>query len=232
MTAGPHAGIMEEAKKVAEEDGLKLQTVESNDYIQPNVAPAVDDLDADSYQHQPYLDDQAATRGYKFVNVDQTITFPMGIYSRKIKSPEELEENARFGLSNGPTNGGRALLLLQLQGVIKFKLNAGLKVSPRDVAENPKKLKFVELNATQLPRSLGGLDATAINGDYAGKANSDPIKDGIAIGSPKGPCADIVAIRMINKDQPWVAKPMKVYHSDAMKPFIKTKYKDAVIVAW
>ncbi|WP_414056686.1 MetQ/NlpA family ABC transporter substrate-binding protein, partial [Staphylococcus aureus] len=108
---------------------------------QPNAALAAGDLDANSYQHQPYLDDQIATRGYKFVSVGQTITFPMGIYSKKIKSLKELKDGARFGLPNDPTNGGRALLLLQSQGVIKLKPNAGFKASPRDVADNPKKLK-------------------------------------------------------------------------------------------
>ncbi|MGN8085349.1 MetQ/NlpA family ABC transporter substrate-binding protein [Ralstonia sp. 22086] len=232
VTAGPHAEIMEEVKKVAEKDGLKLQIVEFNDYIQPNAALAAGDLDANSYQHQPYLDDQIATRGYKFVSVGQTITFPMGIYSKKIKSLKELKDGARFGLPNDPTNGGRALLLLQSQGVIKLKPNAGFKASPRDVAENPKKLKFVELDAAQLPRSLDDLDAAAVNGNYAEKANLDPTKDGIAIESPKGPYANVIAVRAADKDQPWVAKLVKAYHSDAVKAFVKAKYKDAVIVAW
>jgi D-methionine transport system substrate-binding protein len=232
VTAGPHAQIAEVAKKVAERDGLKLQIVEFNDYIQPNAALAAGDLDANSYQHQPYLDDQIATRGYKFVSIGQTITFPMGVYSKKIKLLKDLKDGARFGLPNDPTNGGRALLLLQAQGVIKLKPNAGFKASPRDVAENPKKLKFVEMDAAQLPRSLDDLDAAAVNGNYAEKAGLDPIKDGIAIESPKGPYANVIAIRTADKDQPWVAKLVKAYHSDTVKAFVKTKYKDAVIVAW
>lgn len=104
VTAGPHAEIMEAVKKVAEQDGLKLQIVEFNDYIQPNAALAAGDLDANSYQHQPYLDDQIATRGYKFVSVGQTITFPMGVYSKKIKSLKDLKDGARFGLPNDPTD--------------------------------------------------------------------------------------------------------------------------------
>ena len=197
-----------------------------------NAALAAGDLDANSYQHQPYLDDQIATRGYKFVSIGQTITFPMGVYSKKIKLLKDLKDGARFGLPNDPTNGGRALLLLQAQGVIKLKPNAGFKASPRDVAENPKKLKFVELDAAQLPRSLDDLDAAAVNGNYAEKAGLDPIKDGIAIESPKGPYANVIAIRTADKDQPWVAKLVKAYHSDTVKAFVKTKYKDAVIVAW
>lgn len=116
--------------------------------------------------------------------------------------------------------------------MIKLKPNAGFKASPRDVADNPKKLKFVELDAAQLPRSLDDLDAAAINGNYAEKANLDPTKDGIAIESPKGPYANVIAIRAADKDQPWVAKLVKAYHSDAVKSFVKAKYKDAVIVAW
>lgn len=232
VTAGPHAEIMEEVKKVAEKDGLKLQIVEFNDYIQPNAALAAGDLDANSYQHQPYLDDQIATRGYKFVSVGQTITFPMGIYSKKIKSLKELKDGARFGLPNDPTNGGRALLLLQSQGVIKLKPNAGFKASPRDVADNPKKLKFVELDAAQLPRSLDDLDAASINTDYAVKNGLTPTKDAIALEDRQGPYANLIAVREKDKDQPWVKTLVRAYQSEDVRKFIDTQFKGAILPAF
>ncbi|MDR1709884.1 MAG: metal ABC transporter substrate-binding protein, partial [Candidatus Accumulibacter sp.] len=153
VTAGPHAQVFEAVKKVAERDGLKVQIVEFSDFVQPNAALAAGDLDANSYQHVPYLEAQIKDRGYKFVSTGFTVTFPMGIYSKKIKSFSEVAEGARVGVPNDPTNGGRGLLLLQAQGLIKLKPNAGLKATPLDIVENPKKLKIVELDAAQLPRA-------------------------------------------------------------------------------
>ena len=143
VTAGPHAEIMEQVKKLLEKDGVKMKVIEFTDYIQPNAALAAGDLDANSYQHQPYLDAQIKDRGYKFVSVGSTITFPMGVYSKKIKSLNDLKPGARVGVPNDPTNGGRALLVLQAKGVIKLKADAGLKATPLDIVENPKNRKSV-----------------------------------------------------------------------------------------
>jgi D-methionine transport system substrate-binding protein len=232
VTAGPHAQIMEFVKKVAEKDGLKFQVVEFSDYIQPNAALQAGDLDANSYQHLPYLDAQIKDRGYKFVNAGFTITFPMGVYSKKVKSLSELKEGARVGVPNDPTNGGRALLLLQAQGALKLKPNAGLKASPLDIAENPKKLKIVELDAAQLPRSLGDLDAAVINGNYAESAGLNPVRDAIGVEGPKGPYANLIAVREQDKDKPWVAKLMKAYHSAETKQFVNATFKNSVISSW
>ena len=232
VTAGPHAQIFEVVKKVAERDGLKIQVVEFSDYVQPNAAPAAGDLDLNSYQHLPYLEAQMKDRGYKFASVAYTVTFPMGIYSKKIKSLNDLKEGARFGVPNDPTNGGRALLLLQSKGLLKLRADAGLKATPLDIAENPKKLKIVELDAAQLPRALGDLDVAAINGNYAETAGLDPTRDAIAIEGPKGPYANIIAVREQDKDKPWVAKLVKAYQSDEVKKFIKTTFKDSVVTAW
>jgi D-methionine transport system substrate-binding protein len=232
VTAGPHAQIMEAVKKVAEKNGLKLQIVEFSDYIQPNAALAAGDLDANSYQHLPYLEDQIKTRGYKFTSAATTITFPMGIYSKKVKSLNELKDGARFGIPNDPTNGGRGLLLLQSKGLIKLKPEAGLKATPLDVASNPKKLKIVELDAAQLPRSLDDLDAAAVNGNFAESAGLNPIRDAIAMEDAKGPYANVIAVRTQDKDKPWVAKLVQAYHSPEVKQFIATQFKNSVIASW
>ncbi|TWC66541.1 MetQ/NlpA family ABC transporter substrate-binding protein [Herbaspirillum sp. SJZ099] len=232
VTAGPHAEIMEQVKKLAEKDGLKLQIIEFTDYIQPNAALAGGDLDANSYQHQPYLDAQIKDRGYKFVSVGTTITFPMGVYSKKIKSLDELKQGARVGVPNDPTNGGRALLVLQAKGVIKLKADAGLKATPLDIVENPKKVKIIELDAAQLPRSLDDFDAAVINGNFAESAGLSPTKDAIAVEASTGPYANVLAIRTADKDKPWVSKLVKAYHSPEVKKFVLEKYKGSVITSW
>lgn len=229
VTAGPHAQIFEQVRKIAARDGLKIQVVEFSDYIQPNAALAAGDLDANSYQHKPFLDQQVKDRGYKLVSVAYTVNFPIGIYSRKIRSLKELKDGARFGIPNDPTNGGRVLLVLQDQGLIKLKPGVGVKATPLDVVENPKKLKFVELEAAQLPRSLDDLDASAINTNYAIPAGLHPGKDAIAQESAKSPYVNLIAVREQDKDKPWVAKLVKAYQSEEIRKFVQTEFKGAVV---
>jgi D-methionine transport system substrate-binding protein len=231
-TGGPHAEILEQVKKIAEKDGLKLKVIEFSDYVQPNAALAAGDLDANSYQHQPYLDAQVKDRGYRFTSVGTTVTFPMGVYSKKTKSLKDLKNGARIGVPNDPTNGGRALLLLQAQGLFKLKAGAGLTATPLDIVDNPKKLKVIEIDAAQLLRSLDDLDAAAINGNYAESAGLDPIRDAIAMEAAKGPYVNVIAVRTVDKNQPWVAKLVKAYHSPEIKKFIAEKYKGSVIASW
>jgi D-methionine transport system substrate-binding protein len=231
-TAGPHAQILEQVKKVAERDGLKIQIVEFSDYVQPNAALAAGDLDANSYQHKPFLDQQVKDRGYKIVPVGYTVNFPIGIYSKKVKSLKDLKEGARFGLPNDPTNGGRVLLVLQDQGLIKLKPDAGLKVSPLDVVENPKKLKFIELEAAQLPRSLDDLDAAGINTNFAIPAGLQPGKDAIAQENAKSPYVNLIAVREQDKDKPWVAKLVKAYQSEEVRKYVQTEFKGAVLTGF
>lgn len=232
VTAGPHAEIMEQVKKLLDKDGVQMKIIEFTDYIQPNAALSAGDLDANSYQHQPYLDAQVKDRGYKFISVGTTITFPMGIYSKKVKSLNDLKQGARIGVPNDPTNGGRALLVLQAKGVIKLKADAGLKATPLDIVENPKKVKIVELDAAQLPRSLDDFDAAVINGNFAESAGLSPTKDAIAVEASTGPYANVLAIRAADKDKPWVAKLVKAYHSPEVKKFVQEKYKGSVITSW
>ncbi|MGM9425245.1 MetQ/NlpA family ABC transporter substrate-binding protein [Hydrogenophaga sp. MI9] len=229
VTAGPHAQIFEQVRKVAEKDGLKIQVIEFSDYVQPNAALSAGDLDANSYQHKPYLDNQIKDRGYKFVSVGYTVNFPIGIYSKKVRKLADLPEGAKFGIPNDPTNGGRVLLVLQDQGLIKLKPEAGLKATPLDVVGNPKKLKFVELDAAQLPRSLDDLDASAINTNYALTAGLHPGKDAIAQESAKSPYVNLIAVREQDKDKPWVAKLVKAYQSAEVRQFILTEFKGAVV---
>ena len=232
VTAGPHAQIFEQVKKVAEKDGLKIQVVEFSDYIQPNAALAAGDLDANSYQHKPFLDQQVKDRGYKLVSVAYTVNFPIGIYSKKVKNLKDLKVGARFGVPNDPTNGGRVLLLLEEKGLIKLRPEAGLKATPLDVIDNPKKIKFVELEAAQLPRSLDDLDASAVNTNFALSAGLNPAKDAIALEAAQSPYVNLLAVREQDKDKPWVAKLVKAYHSEEIRKFIQTEFKGSVLAGF
>ena len=229
VTAGPHAQIFEQVKKIAEKDGLKIQIVEFSDYIQPNAALASGDLDLNSYQHKPFLDQQVKDRGYKIVAVGNTVNFPIGIYSKKVKSLVDLKEGAKVGIPNDPTNGGRVLLVLQDKGLVKLKPEAGLKATPLDVVDNPRKIRFVELDAAQLPRSLDDLDAAAINTNFALQAGLNPAKDAIAQESAKSPYVNLLAVREQDKDKPWVAKLVKAYHSEEIRQYVQTEFKGAVL---
>lgn len=229
VTAGPHAQIFEVVKKVAANDGLQVQIIEFSDYVQPNAALAAGDLDANSYQHKPYLDQQIQDRGYKLVAVGSTVNFPIGIYSKKVKSLEELKSGARVGIPNDPTNGGRVLLLLQDKGLIKLRPEAGLKATPLDVVDNPKKIRFVEVDAAQLPRTLDDLDASAVNTNYAIPAGLNPKRDAIAQESPDSPYVNLIAIRADDQDKAWVAKLVKAYHSAETRAFIDKEFQGTVV---
>ncbi|KVE34246.1 metal ABC transporter substrate-binding protein [Burkholderia sp. TSV86] len=232
VTGGPHAQVMEQVKRVAANSGLDIRIVEFSDYVQPNAALAAGDIDANSYQHAPYLEQQVKDRGYRIVNVARTVTFPMGIYSKRVKTLAELPPGARIAIPNDPTNGGRALLLLQKQGLLKLRAGAGLKATRFDIIGNPKQLKIVELDAAQIPRSLVDVDAAAINTNYAMEAGLKPKQDAIAIEGPGGPYTNVLAVRAGDQDKPWVAKLVAAYRSPDVKRFIERQYGGAVIAAW
>lgn len=232
VTSGPHAQLMDVVKSVAAKNGLTIQVIEFSDYVQPNAALAAGDLDANSYQHEPYLDAQVKDRGYRIVKVADTVTFPMGIYSKKVKSLAALPVGAKIAVPNDPTNGGRALLLLQKAGLLKLRADAGLKATPLDIVDNPHKLKIIELDAAQIPRSLDDVDAAAINTNFAMDAGLRPKQDAIAIEDPNGPYVNIIAVRAADRNKPWVAKLVAAYHSPEVKQYIDSKFGGAVIAGW
>ncbi len=232
VTPGPHAQILEVVKPIAAKAGLELTVLEFSDYVIPNQALAQGDLDVNSFQHQPYLDNQVKDRGYDLVSVAKTVVFPIGIYSKTVKSLADLPNGAKVAIPNDPTNGGRALLLLQAQGLITLKEGAGLKATPLDIAGNPRKLQILELDAAQLPRSLDDVAAAVINTNYALEAGLDPIKDAIARESAESPYANIIAVRKADQDKPWVATLLAAYQNDEVKRFIREKFKDAIVPAW
>lgn len=232
VTAGPHAQIAEVAKKVAARDGLVLKIVEFQDYIQPNAALDAGDVEANSYQHKPFLDSQIAARGYKITAVGNTVTFPMGFYSKRYKSLADLPAGAKVGIQNDPSNSGRALQLLQKAGVIQLKPTAGISATVTDVTANPKKLQIVQVEAAQLPRSLDDLDASAINTNYAVQAGLVPTRDAIAIEDPQNPYANLLAVRVADKDKPWVPKLVKAFQSPEVKKLVETSFSGSMVPAF
>ena len=232
VTAGPHAQIAEVAKKVAERDGLKLQIVEFNDYIQPNAALDAGDVQANSYQHLPFLQSQIQARGYKISAVGETVTFPMGFYSKKFKSLADLPNGAKVGIQNDPSNSGRALSLLQKYGVIKLKPTAGISATVLDVIDNPKNIQLVQIEAAQLPRSLDDLDASAINTNYAVQANLVPTRDAIAIEDAKSPYANLIAVRTQDVGKPWVPKLVKAFQSPEVKKLVEASFSGSMVPAF
>lgn len=232
VTPGPHAQILEAVKPIAAKQGLDIQIVEFSDYVVPNEALNSGELQANSFQHQPYLDNQVTDRGYKLVSVGQTVNFPIGIYSTKYKSLDDLPAGASVGIPNDPTNGGRVLLLLRDKGYIKLRDGVGFKPSVADITENPKKLKIVEIDAAQLPRSLPDLAAAGINTNYAKEAGLDPVKDPILREDPKGPYVNVIAVRVADKDKPYVKVLVDSYRSPEVKEFILTTFKGSVLPSW
>jgi D-methionine transport system substrate-binding protein len=231
-TPGPHAQILEAVKPIAAKKGLDIKIVEFSDYVVPNEALSSGELEANSFQHQPYLDNQKEARGYKIETVAQTVNFPIGIYSKKHKSFDALPNGASIAIPNDPTNGGRALLLLQDKGVIKLKDGVGFKPTILDVTENTKKLKFTEIDAAQAPRVLDDVDAAVINTNYATQAGLDPVKDALTRENPKGPYVNIIAVRAQDKDKPWVKALVEAYHTPEVKAFVEEKFKGSVLTSW
>lgn len=230
-SAGHHAEILEKVKPIAAKKGLDIQILEFSDYVVPNTALDAGELQANSFQHQPYLDNQKADRGFKIESVATTVNFPLGIYSQKHKSFEALPAGATIAIPNDPTNGGRTLLLLQDKGLIKLKDGVGFKPTPGDITENPRQFKFLEVDAAQTPRSLEDVDAAAVNTNYAGSAGLDP-KTAILREDPKGPYVNVIAVRSADKDKPWVKTLIEAYHTPEVKAFIEEKWKGSVLASW
>ncbi len=228
-TPVPHAEILEFLKPALAEQGVELDVKVFTDYVQPNVQVAESRLDANFFQHQPYLDEFNKTKNTTLVSVTGVHIEPFGAYSKKLKQLDDLPKGASVVIPNDATNGGRALLLLQTAGVITLKDDAGITATPRDIADNPKKIKVRELEAATLPRVLDQVDLALINTNYALEAGLNPNKDALAIEGADSPYVNILVTREDNQDSEAVQKLVKALHSDEAKAFINEKYKGAVV---
>lgn len=232
-TAVPHAEILEAAKPLLEKEGITLEIVEFNDYVQPNLALNDKELDANFFQHEPYLKNfMEEHKEVKLKNAAGIHIEPMGVYSNKIKKLDELKDGATIAIPNDPTNGGRSLLLLEKAGIIKLKDGVGEKATVNDIAENAKHIKFQEVEAAQVPRTLDDVDAAVINSNFAMQVNLDPTKDAMFIEDSTSPYVNIIAVRDGDENRPEIQALIKVLHSDEIKQFITEKYKGAVVPAF
>ncbi|GIF75919.1 MetQ/NlpA family ABC transporter substrate-binding protein [Asanoa siamensis] len=230
----PHGEILKYVSdKLAPAEGLKIDIVEFNDYIQPNVALRDKQLDANYFQHIPYLEEEVASKGYKFTPLKPVHIEPLGVYSKKIKNLADLPSGGIVAVPNDPSNSGRALNLLAANGVITLKDGAGVKATEADITGNPKNLKFEPLEPAQLPRSLDDTAISVINGNYAIETGLTPAKDALALEKGENnPYANLVVVRTGDENDPRIVKLEKLLHSPEVKKFIEDKYAGSVLPAF
>ena len=228
-TAGAHAEVVHAVAAEAKKQGLNVEVVEFTDYITPDKALAEGNLDLNAYQHVPFLNNFNKQHGTKLVPIGNTILIRQGLISDKIHDLKDVPTGATVAIPNDPTNGGRALLLLQQAGLLRLKDGVGYKATPKDVTDNPKQLKFKELEAAQLPRSLADVDLAAITMNYILSSGIDPKKHGLFWEKKDEPLAVMVlAAREEDKDKPEFKKIVEIYKSETIKKFIEDKFHGTI----
>lgn len=229
----PHAEILEQIKDVLADKGWTLKVQEYSDYIQPNAALSAGDLDANYFQHQPYLDEYNKENGTDLESAATIHYEPFGIFPGKTKVLADLPDGAQVGVPNDTTNEARALLLLEAQGLIKLKENAGITATKNDIEENPKNLEIVEIEAAQLPRSIQDLDIAVINGNYAIEAGFTVLKDSLAVEDAESLGAktygNVIAVRKGEKETEKTRALVAALQTEAVRSFISDKYEGAVV---
>lgn len=225
----PHAEILKLVEPELKKKGFELEIVNYNDYVQPNMALADGSIDANFFQHIPYLEDFSTQRKLDLTWVTKVHIEPMGVYSEKIKDIAEVKEGAQVSIPNDATNGGRALLLLEKAGLLKLKEGAGVSATVRDIVENPKNLKVVEMEAPVLPRSLSSVDIAVINTNYALEAGMSPVDDALVIEDGDSPYANVVAVRKGEESNEAIKALNEVLTTEEVKNFINEKYQGAIL---
>ena len=228
----PHAEILEFVKPALAKEGVDLKVKVFTDYIQPNVQVAEKRLDANFFQHQPYLDEFNKAKGTHLVSVAAVHLEPLGAYSSKYKKLDEIKDGSTVVIPNDATNGGRALLLLDKAGLITLKDKTNILSTPKDITANPKNLKFRELEAATIPRVLTQVDLALINTNYALEAKLNPEKDALVIEGSDSPYVNILVARPDDKDSADMKKLVAALHTPEVKAFILEKYKGAIVPAF
>lgn len=229
----PHAEILEKAKEILAEDGITLEITEFQDYVLPNEAVSNGELDANYFQHLPYLEQYNEENGTDLVSVAKIHYEPYGIYAGKTATLEELQDGAKVAVPNDATNEARALLLLEQEGLITLKEGVGIGATALDIVDNPKNLEIVELEAALIPRSLQDVDIAVINGNYAIEAGLNASKDALATEAADSVGADtfanIICVQAGNEENEGVQKLIEVLTSEEIKTFINDTYEGAVV---
>ena len=235
ITAGPEQQIAETAKKVAKEKyNLDVELVAFNDYVVPNEALNNGDIDVNAFQHVPYLNEQSKQRGYKLAVVGNTFVYPIVAYSKKIKNIGQLQNGSTIAIPNDPTNGGRSLLLLQKNGLLKLKAGAGLLPKVTDITENPKQLKIIEIEAPQLPLVLNDKEVVIaiINNNFAAQAGLNTAHYGILKEDKDSPYVNVIVSREDNKNTEKVKNFVKAYQSKEVVDKAEEIFKGGAVKGW
>ncbi|WCE29055.1 MetQ/NlpA family lipoprotein [Vibrio sp. SCSIO 43137] len=233
VMAGAEAQVAEIAAKVAKEKyNLDVELVTFTDYVTPNAALDDGSVDINAFQHKPYLDQQIVDRGYKLSIAGNSFVYPIAGYSKQVKSVDEIANDARISVPNDPTNLGRALLLLEQQGLIKLRDNVGLQGTVRDIVENPKNITIVELDAAQLPRSLDDVALSIINTTYASSIDLTPQKDGIFVEDKESPYVNLIVAREENVNAENVQNFVKAYQTEDVYNAASDIFKGGVVKGW
>lgn len=231
--AGPETKLMEVAQQIAQQKyGLTIKIIEFTDYIEPNTALNDGSIDANMFQHQPYLDQQIQDKHYQLMAIGKTFVYPMGIYALKTKQLRDIPLKSIVAIPNDPSNEGRALLLLQKAGLITVKKSAGLYATPADIESNPKQLNFKELDAAQLARSLPDVGLAVINTNYAIPAGLSPTQDAIFLEDKSSPYANVIVIRKDHLHDPRMQQLVDAFQSDAVLQAAKDLFNNQAIPAW
>lgn len=230
---GPEAEAWKTAQEVAKKNGLDIELVYFSDYSLPNEAVNSNEIDANAFQHTPYFDAQVEQRGYKLSIAGYTVLYPVGVYSHKIKDLSQLRDGAIVGIPNDPSNGGRALRLLDKLGLIKLKNPNDVLASTLDVVENPKKLDIRELDAGMLGRAIDDFDIAVINTNWAISTGLNPEKDVIAREEAQdNPYNNIIVVRTADLDKPWVKTLVSSYNSEPVREAIKNIFGANAVTSW
>ncbi len=231
-TAKPHAEILEIVKPLLQEENVDLEIKVFTDFPLLNPALKEKQIDANFFQHAPYLEDYNDKNNAELAWTVKVHTEPMGVYSKKIDQIDKLAAGASVGVPNDATNGGRALAVLEKAELIKLKEGAGVTATDRDIIDNPKNLKIQMMDAAMLPRALDDLDICVINSNYALEANLNPVKDSIFMEAKDSPFANVLAVRPEDKNKESIKKLGEALQSPEVKKFIEDKYKGSVIPAF
>lgn len=232
ITPGYSEQVMEYAAKEAAKQGLTVNIKTFSDYVTPDQALAAGDIDLNSFQHRPFLQAFNEKNGTHLVSIGNTYLAPLRVYSNKITSIKDVPDGAKVSIPNDPSNGGRALLLLDHNGLLKLKPGTDpTKATINDIAENPKKLEIIELEAAQLPRSLDDVTISVINAGYAKSANLDS-KKALATEDNTSPYVNIIAAREQDKDNPTYQKFVKIFQSDNVRKYINDNFSDGLVPAF
>lgn len=231
-TPVPHAELLNLVKEDLKIQGIDLQIVEFTDYVKPNLSLNDGEIDANFFQHVPYQDSFNKDHGTEIISVGTVHVEPMGLYSEKYKSLEELPEGAQIAIPSDAVNGGRALILLASKGLITLTENAGLEATEKDIATNPKNFKFTAVEAAQLPRVLADVDACIINGNYALEAKINPATDALLLEGAESPYANILSVKKGNESDDRITKLLAALHSDKVKDYIEKSYNGGVVPAF